>query len=74
MTTEPLYAYDPAAALDGPEAIAVFLSDALETGDAAYNAVVPAEAGTQGGSHGAGGPGSLPPQGRRGKRTACGSD
>lgn len=34
--TEPLYNYDPASALDGPEAIAVFMADALETGDAAY--------------------------------------
>lgn len=34
--TEPIYDYDPAQALDGPEAIAVFLADALETGDAAY--------------------------------------
>ena len=32
---EPLYNYDPAAALDSPEAIAVFMADALETGDAA---------------------------------------
>jgi probable addiction module antidote protein len=31
-----LTAYDPAAALDNDEAIAVFISDALETGDAAY--------------------------------------
>jgi len=28
--------YDPAAALDSSEAIAVFMTDALETGDAAY--------------------------------------
>jgi len=34
--TEPIYEYDPAQALDGPEAIAVFLADALDTGDAAY--------------------------------------
>ncbi|QFI54783.1 addiction module antidote protein [Aeromonas simiae] len=34
--TEPIYDYDLAQALDGPEAIAVFLTDALETGDAAY--------------------------------------
>lgn len=34
--TEAIYEYDPAQALDGPEAIAVFLTDALETGDAAY--------------------------------------
>lgn len=34
--SEPLYDYDPAAALDGTEAIAVFMADALETGDAAY--------------------------------------
>jgi probable addiction module antidote protein len=33
---EPLYNYDPAAALDSPEAIAVFMADALETGDTAY--------------------------------------
>ena len=34
--TEPIYDYDPAQALDGPEAIAVFIADALDTGDAAY--------------------------------------
>ena len=34
--TELLYNYDPAAALNNPEAIAVFMADALETGDAAY--------------------------------------
>lgn len=28
--------YDPAKALDSPEAIAVFMADALETGDATY--------------------------------------
>lgn len=28
--------YDPAAALESEEAIAVFLADALETGDSAY--------------------------------------
>ncbi|MCU1726539.1 putative addiction module antidote protein [Pseudomonas sp. 7P_10.2_Bac1] len=33
--TELIYDYDPAQALDGPEAIAVFLADALDTGDAA---------------------------------------
>lgn len=33
---EPVYEYDPAQALDGPEAIAVFIADALDTGDAAY--------------------------------------
>jgi len=33
---EPLYNYDPAAALDSPEAISVFMADALETGDTAY--------------------------------------
>lgn len=33
---ERLYTYDPAEALDSPEAIAVFLADALETGDAGY--------------------------------------
>ena len=31
-----IYDYDPAAALETDEAIAVFLSDALETGDATY--------------------------------------
>ena len=31
-----IYDYDPAAALEGEEAIAVFLADALETGDSAY--------------------------------------
>ncbi|WP_426154180.1 addiction module antidote protein [Pseudomonas sp. DC3000-4b1] len=34
--SEVLYDYDPAEALDGPEAIAIFLSDAFETGDAEY--------------------------------------
>ncbi len=33
---EPLYDYDPAAALDSPEAIEMFMVDAFETGDAAY--------------------------------------
>ena len=33
--TEPIYDYDPAQALDSPEAIAVFIADALDTGDAA---------------------------------------
>lgn len=33
---EPLYDYDPAVALESPEAIAVFMADAFETGDAAY--------------------------------------
>ncbi|MCH4563670.1 putative addiction module antidote protein [Halomonas sp. EGI 63088] len=33
---EPIYDYDPAAALDSQEAIAAFMADALETGDAAY--------------------------------------
>lgn len=36
MSEQLLYNYDPAAALDGSEAIAVFMADALETGDAAY--------------------------------------
>lgn len=31
-----LYDYDPAAALDNEEAIAIFLADAFETGDASY--------------------------------------
>ena len=30
------YDYDPAAVLDNPEAIAVFMADAFETGDATY--------------------------------------
>ena len=34
--SEKIYDYDPAAALDSEQAIAVFLADALETGDAAY--------------------------------------
>lgn len=34
--TEKIYDYDPAAALESEEAISVFLSDALETGDSAY--------------------------------------
>lgn len=36
MSEQVLYNYDPAAALDRPEAIAIFMADALETGDAAY--------------------------------------
>lgn len=31
-----IFDYDPAAALESEEAIAVFLADALETGDSAY--------------------------------------
>ena len=34
--SEALFEYDPAVALDSDEAIAVFLSDALESGDSAY--------------------------------------
>ena len=34
--TEALHDYDPAAAIDNPEAIAIFMADAFETGDAAY--------------------------------------
>ncbi|MBW2187511.1 MAG: putative addiction module antidote protein [Deltaproteobacteria bacterium] len=34
--TEQIYDYDPAIALEGEEGIAVFLGDALETGDTAY--------------------------------------
>lgn len=34
--TEPIHDYDPAQALEGREAIAVFFADAMETGDAAY--------------------------------------
>lgn len=34
--SEQLYDYDPAAALDNEEAIAIFLADAFETGDASY--------------------------------------
>lgn len=34
--TEPVYDYDPAAALDSPEAIELFIADAFETGDASY--------------------------------------
>lgn len=34
--TELLYDYDPAVALDSPESIAIFMSDAFETGDVAY--------------------------------------
>ncbi len=33
---EPIYDYDPAAALDSAEAIALFMADAFETGDTAY--------------------------------------
>lgn len=31
-----LTTYDPALVLDGPDAIAVFMADAFETGDSAY--------------------------------------
>lgn len=34
--TEPVYDYDPAAALDSPEAVELFIADAFETGDASY--------------------------------------
>ncbi|BAU58051.1 putative addiction module antidote protein [Halorhodospira halochloris] len=34
--SDKIYDYDPAAALESDEAIAVFLADALETGDAAH--------------------------------------
>ena len=34
--SDPIYDYDPAAALEKEAAIAVFLADALETGDATY--------------------------------------
>jgi len=34
--TRVLYDYDPSAALDSDEAIAVFMADAFETGDSAY--------------------------------------
>lgn len=34
--SEKLYPYDPAEALDSPEAIEVFLEDAFATGDATY--------------------------------------
>jgi probable addiction module antidote protein len=34
--TEKLYTYDPAEALDTPEAVAVFIADAMETGDAEF--------------------------------------
>lgn len=34
--SELLHDYDPAAALDSAEAIEVFMTDALETGDSAY--------------------------------------
>lgn len=33
---EPIYEYDPAAALTDPETIALFISDAFQTGNAAY--------------------------------------
>ncbi|SHM03730.1 addiction module antidote protein [Vreelandella subglaciescola] len=34
--SDKIYDYDPAAALESDEAMAVFLADALETGDSAY--------------------------------------
>ncbi|MOA69695.1 hypothetical protein D3C78_1980190 [compost metagenome] len=34
--SEQLHDYDPAEALENAEGIAVFMADALETGDAAY--------------------------------------
>lgn len=36
MKKEALYDYDPAVALDNQEAIATFMADAFETGDAKY--------------------------------------
>jgi probable addiction module antidote protein len=36
MMSDKVYDYDPAAALESEEAVAVFLADALETGDSAY--------------------------------------
>jgi len=36
IMNEPVYAYDPAEALESEEGITVFLADALETGDSAY--------------------------------------
>lgn len=36
MMTEQIFEYAPATALENQEAIAVFLNDALETGDSAY--------------------------------------
>ena len=35
MSEQLLYNYDPAAALDGPQAMAIFMADALELGYAA---------------------------------------
>lgn len=34
--TEQIYDYDPAQALDSPEAMALFIADALDIGDTAY--------------------------------------
>lgn len=34
--SEPVYDYDPAFALESEEGVAVFLADALETGDVGY--------------------------------------
>lgn len=34
--SDKIYDYDPAAALESDEAMAVFLADALETGESAY--------------------------------------
>jgi probable addiction module antidote protein len=36
VMSDTVYDYDPSAALESEEAIAVFLADALETGDSAY--------------------------------------
>jgi len=36
MKKQHIHDYDPATALDNQEAIATFMADALETGDAAY--------------------------------------
>jgi probable addiction module antidote protein len=36
MMSKKIFDYDPAEALESDEAIAVFLADALETGDSAY--------------------------------------
>ena len=36
MSEQQLYNFDPAAALHGPQAMVIFMADALENGDAAY--------------------------------------
>lgn len=52
--TEQIYDYDPAQALDSPEAMALFIADALDTGDTAYIAKAMGSRGPRQGDDGVG--------------------